>query len=66
MVRGTGRHDTVLLTNGSDLLEATDLGIDAVADRAGMGTAASLRSHLRTHVGVSPVAYRRRFRAPAV
>ena len=46
------------------LLEATDLGIDEVADRSGMGTAASLRSHLRAHVGVSPAAYRRTFRAP--
>ena len=44
------------------LLEATDLGIDQVADRAGMGTAASLRHHLRTQVGVSPAAYRRTFR----
>jgi transcriptional regulator GlxA family with amidase domain len=44
------------------LLEATDLGVDAVAERAGMGTAASLRSHLRAHVGVSPAAYRRTFR----
>jgi transcriptional regulator GlxA family with amidase domain len=44
------------------LLEATDLGVDAVAERAGMGTSASLRSHLRTHVGVSPAAYRRTFR----
>jgi transcriptional regulator GlxA family with amidase domain len=44
------------------LLEATDLGVDEVAERAGMGTAASLRSHLRTHVGVSPAAYRRTFR----
>jgi transcriptional regulator GlxA family with amidase domain len=44
------------------LLEATDLGIDDVAERAGMGTAASLRSHLRAHLGVSPAAYRRTFR----
>jgi transcriptional regulator GlxA family with amidase domain len=44
------------------LLEATDLGIDVVAERAGMATAASLRSHLRAHVGVSPAAYRRTFR----
>jgi transcriptional regulator GlxA family with amidase domain len=48
------------------LLEATDLGVDEVADRAGMGTAASLRSHLRTHVGVSPAAYRRTFRGTGV
>jgi hypothetical protein len=27
-----------------------------------MGTAASLRTHLRSHVGVSPAAYRRTFR----
>jgi transcriptional regulator GlxA family with amidase domain len=47
------------------LLEATDLGVDEVADRSGMGTAASLRSHLRTHIGVSPATYRRTFRAPA-
>ena len=46
------------------LLEATDLGVDQIAERAGMGTAASLRHHLRSHVGVSPAAYRRRFRAP--
>ncbi len=44
------------------LLEATDLGVDEVAEHAGMGTAASLRAHLRTHVGVSPAAYRRTFR----
>ncbi|WP_151081838.1 GlxA family transcriptional regulator [Nocardioides cynanchi] len=44
------------------LLEATDLPIDDVADQAGLGTAASLRAHLRTHAGVSPSAYRRTFR----
>jgi transcriptional regulator GlxA family with amidase domain len=44
------------------LLEETDLGVDAVAERAGMGTAASLRAHLRSQVGVSPAAYRRTFR----
>lgn len=44
------------------LLEATDLPVDEVAARAGMGTAASLRQHLRASVGVSPSAYRRTFR----
>jgi transcriptional regulator GlxA family with amidase domain len=44
------------------LLEATDLPIDDVADHAGLGTAASLRAHLRSHAGVSPSAYRRTFR----
>jgi transcriptional regulator GlxA family with amidase domain len=44
------------------LLETTDLSVDAVADRAGLGSAASLRAHLRTVAGVSPTAYRRTFR----
>jgi transcriptional regulator GlxA family with amidase domain len=44
------------------LLEATDLGVDEVAERAALGTAASLRSHLRSQLGVSPAAYRRTFR----
>jgi transcriptional regulator GlxA family with amidase domain len=44
------------------LLEATDLPIDDVAERAGLGTAASLRAHLRTQAGVSPSDYRRTFR----
>jgi transcriptional regulator GlxA family with amidase domain len=44
------------------LLEATDLPIDDVADHAGLGTAASLRAHLRNHAGVSPSTYRRTFR----
>jgi transcriptional regulator GlxA family with amidase domain len=48
------------------LLEETDLPVEQVAARAGMGTAASLRAHLRTHVGVSPQAYRRTFRGSPV
>jgi transcriptional regulator GlxA family with amidase domain len=44
------------------LLEATDLPVDQVAIQAGLGTAASLRQHLRSSVGVSPSAYRRTFR----
>jgi transcriptional regulator GlxA family with amidase domain len=46
------------------LLEATDLPVDEVARRAGLGSGASLRQHLRTAVGVSPLAYRRTFRRP--
>jgi transcriptional regulator GlxA family with amidase domain len=48
------------------LLEATDLGVEEVAERAGMGTAASLRGHLRSQVGVSPAAYRRTFRGTGI
>ncbi|MFD7611654.1 GlxA family transcriptional regulator [Streptomyces sp. NPDC059828] len=47
------------------LLEASDLSIDLVADRAGFGSANSLRQHMRELVGVSPAAYRRTFHAAA-
>jgi transcriptional regulator GlxA family with amidase domain len=47
------------------LLEVTDLPVDRVAADAGLGTAASLRAHLAATVGVSPLAYRRRFAPPA-
>jgi transcriptional regulator GlxA family with amidase domain len=35
--------------------------VDRVAAAAGLGTAASLRAHLADEVGLSPLAYRRRF-----
>lgn len=44
------------------LLEETDLPIDAVAWRAGFGTAASLRDHFRRVTATTPTAYRRSFR----
>ncbi|MGW5054275.1 GlxA family transcriptional regulator [Actinokineospora sp. NPDC004072] len=44
------------------LLETTELSVDDVARACGLGTAASLRQHLRTAIGVSPLAYRRTFR----
>ncbi|HEX3324630.1 MAG TPA: helix-turn-helix domain-containing protein [Solirubrobacterales bacterium] len=44
------------------LLEETDLAIDAVAWRAGFGTAASLRDHFRRVTATTPTAYRRSFR----
>lgn len=43
------------------LLEETDLPIDAVAWRAGFGTAASLRDHFRRATTTTPTAYRRSF-----
>ncbi|MEV0588098.1 helix-turn-helix domain-containing protein [Nonomuraea sp. NPDC050310] len=45
------------------LLETTDLPVDQVAALAGFGTAASLRQHLATAIGVPPSAYRQSFRA---
>jgi transcriptional regulator GlxA family with amidase domain len=44
------------------LLETTDLPIDDVARRSGLGTGASLRQHLRATIGVAPSAYRRTYR----
>jgi AraC family transcriptional activator FtrA len=43
------------------LLETTDLGVDAIADRCGMGTPA-LRDHFQRLVATSPGRYRRTFR----
>ncbi|HEV2780164.1 MAG TPA: helix-turn-helix domain-containing protein [Actinophytocola sp.] len=47
------------------LLETTDLPVDRVAAESGLGTAASLRQHLRAAIGVSPLAYRKTFRPSA-
>ncbi|MDQ4119472.1 MAG: helix-turn-helix domain-containing protein [Actinomycetota bacterium] len=47
------------------LLEETDLGMDAVAARCGLGSAALLRHHFRQSVGVSPADYRSTFRRDA-
>jgi transcriptional regulator GlxA family with amidase domain len=47
------------------LLEETDLPIDAIAWRAGFGTAASLRDHFRRATSTTPTAYRRSFRPVA-
>ncbi|PRY34333.1 transcriptional regulator GlxA family with amidase domain [Umezawaea tangerina] len=44
------------------LLETTDLTVDRVAERSGLGTAANLRRRLRAELGVGPDAYRRTFR----
>jgi transcriptional regulator GlxA family with amidase domain len=44
------------------LLESTDLAVDAVARRSGLGSATALRQHLHATIGVAPSAYRRTFR----
>lgn len=49
------------------LLETTDLPVDQVAQRCGLGTAANLRLHLSRDAGTTPTAYRRTYRGhPAV
>lgn len=47
------------------LLETTDLPVERVAERCGFGTTVSLRQHLHSAIGMSPLAYRRMYRAPA-
>lgn len=44
------------------LLEQTDLPVDEVARRSGLGTAANLRFHLRRDAATTPTAYRRAYR----
>ena len=44
------------------LLEATDIPVEEVALRCGLGTAANLRLHLAREVGITPTSYRRAFR----
>jgi transcriptional regulator GlxA family with amidase domain len=46
------------------LLEATDETVDAIAGRAGFGTAAALRHQFLRAVGTTPNAYRRTFQGP--
>ncbi|WP_261956577.1 GlxA family transcriptional regulator [Streptomyces nigrescens] len=48
------------------LLEETELTVDRIAAEAGFGTAASLRQHLQSALGVSPRTYRSTFRGPGV
>ncbi|MDA3630183.1 helix-turn-helix domain-containing protein [Saccharopolyspora oryzae] len=63
---GTSPLDWLLqqrLDHARHLLESTDLPIDAVAEQAGLSTAASLRKHLRHRLGTSPATYRRTFRS---
>ncbi|MFF0250825.1 helix-turn-helix domain-containing protein [Streptosporangium sandarakinum] len=62
---GTTPHRWLLerrLQLAEELLETTDLGVDAVAVRAGFGGADTLRHHFAARRGVAPAAYRRAFR----
>ena len=40
------------------LLEATDLPVEVIAARCGLGTAANLRLHLARDAGTTPTSYR--------
>ncbi|TQM37037.1 transcriptional regulator GlxA family with amidase domain [Pseudonocardia cypriaca] len=56
---------TQRLARAQALLEATDLPIELVGERSGLGTANNLRRQFALHVGVPPTEYRRTFRASA-
>ena len=53
------------LARARDLLEDTALPMEDVAAASGLGAAATMRHHFRRCLGVSPAAYRGRFRAAA-
>jgi transcriptional regulator GlxA family with amidase domain len=48
------------------LLEDSDLGVDAIAERAGFGSAATLRHHFTQRLSTTPQAYRGTFRSHSV
>jgi AraC family transcriptional regulator, transcriptional activator FtrA len=49
------------IARARELLESTRLSAQAIAQRAGLKSAESLRHHFRRRVGTTPAAYRRRF-----
>jgi transcriptional regulator GlxA family with amidase domain len=49
------------LDHARRLLETTDLSVDQVAERSGLGTGANLRLHLARRLGVTPTSYRRTY-----
>ena len=48
------------------LLEDSELGVDAIADRAGFGSAATLRHHFAHRLSTTPQAYRGTFKSHSV
>lgn len=54
-------HQRVLTAR--HLLENSHLSVDVIAQRTGLGTASTLRRHLRREIDVTPTNYRRTFRA---
>lgn len=49
------------VNRAAELLETTDLAVDRIAARAGLGSPASLRQHFKINYGLSPLAYRKAF-----
>ncbi|MFE3110485.1 GlxA family transcriptional regulator [Kitasatospora indigofera] len=55
---------TQRIERARELLESTDLSVEQVAGRSGLGGADSLRRHLVQRVGLTPRAYRAKFARP--
>ncbi|NUS71818.1 MAG: helix-turn-helix domain-containing protein [Corynebacteriales bacterium] len=53
------------MNRAKELLERTDNTVERIAERAGMGSAATLRRHFHRTIGVPPETYRRAFREAA-
>jgi transcriptional regulator GlxA family with amidase domain len=53
---------TQRVRRAQELLETSDLGVEQIAARTGMGTATTLRRHFHQQLGVPPETYRRTFR----
>ena len=63
---GTTPHRYLLhrrLRLAEQLLETSDLPVDAIAGRVGFGSGDTLRHHFAAHRGIGPAGYRRTFRA---
>jgi transcriptional regulator GlxA family with amidase domain len=56
---------TQRVRRAQELLETSDLSVEQIASRTGMGTATTLRRHFSDQLGVPPEAYRRTFRPRA-
>ncbi|MGG2464411.1 helix-turn-helix domain-containing protein [Streptomyces sp. RGM 3693] len=54
------------LKHARHLLESTDLPVDDIAAKAGLGSGTNLRQHMRITLDTTPSAYRRAFRSTTV
>ncbi len=56
--------ESMRLEHARELLETTDLGVDAVAAKCGFGSQETMRRAFSRRLRVSPSAYRERFQSP--
>ncbi|MFI6493303.1 GlxA family transcriptional regulator [Streptomyces sp. NPDC050564] len=52
---------TARINRARELLETTDLQVEQIATRCGLGSGANMRARFRDAVGITPTAYRRAF-----